>query len=137
MFITNILNDFQKMQNEMAWAFGSQGNYQGDFPAVQIYSDKDHLILRADVPGLSKEDMELSITEDVVTISGEIKKIELAEGSRIVKRERRSGKFQKTVELPYPVDSERSEAVLKNGVLTINFPIKETVKPRQIQIKVN
>lgn len=140
MYFTTFLNDIQRMQNQMARTrlsgiSGEEEFPHAEFPAIQIYSNAEELAVRAEVPGLSQDEIGLSITDDVLTISGDVKKTNQSDEMRILHEERSSGKFQKIIELPYPVEGNKSQATLKNGILTVIFPIKEAVKPRQIQIK--
>ena len=142
MYLTNILNDLHRIQFQMGKNryrdnfFGIDG-FIDNFPAVEIYSNADRTIVRVEVPGLSEKDIELSITEDILSISGEFVKSSSVENGKeytYLRRERKTGKFQKTIELPAPVDADRAEAVLTNGILTVSFPLKEEVKPKQISI---
>ncbi|MDH4263566.1 MAG: Hsp20/alpha crystallin family protein [Spirochaetia bacterium] len=136
MYLTNFLNDIHRIQNQMG------NSLYHEFPAVQIYSNADQLIVTAEVPGLNQDEIQLKVSDDVLSISGEINKNQqneslrdLKETAKVYRQERKTGKFHKTIELPYSVDGMQSEAVLKNGILTITFPLREEAKPRQISIK--
>jgi len=144
MYFTELLNDLNRAQGQLRlqnglWnglSHGSMyGAHQSEYPLIQIYADKDFLILRAEVPGVALEDLSISITDDVLTLSGEIKESIFDANVKALRKERITGKFSRTVELPYPVESDKAEAVLKNGLLNLTLPIKEAVKPRQISIK--
>jgi len=140
MYLTNILNDIQRMQGQLSKArlngtFEKTEHRCTDFPEVQIYANTDQLAVRMELPGLSQEEIDLNITDDVLSISGEIKRYPEDNMGKILRQERKMGKFQKLIELPYPVEGDEAQAVLKNGILTITLPIKETVKPRQVTIK--
>jgi HSP20 family protein len=143
MYFTDILNNINQIQYQMGkFALDERHGFHGDFPAVQIYTDADHVIVSAEIPGLAQDELQLSITDDVLSISGEIKRTppgdsndESTANFKFFRQERKAGKFQKIIELPYPVDGNQTEAVLKNGILSITFPLKEEAKPRQISIK--
>jgi len=137
MYLTDILNDIHRIQYQVGNPFqGGASLGCADFPLTQVYTDADQLVVKAQVPGLTQDDLQLTITDDVLAISGEIGKTAAQAGEfKTLRRERKSGKFQKTIELPFSVDGARSEAVLKNGILTITFPLREETRPRQIAIK--
>lgn len=135
MYINNLLEDFHRLQNEMVGRFGLS-YLSAEFPAVQIYSDKDHLLVRAEVPGLSTEEIDLSVSGNELTLSGKINPPVRDEQSRPLRKERTTGSFEKTIELPSVVDANKTEAVLKNGILTVALPVSEAAKPRQIAVNV-
>jgi len=144
MYFTELLNDLNRVQGQLRlqnglWnglSHGSiYGTHQSEYPLIQIYADKDFLTLRAEVPGVALEDLSITITDDVLTLNGEIKESIFDANVKALRKERVTGKFFRTVELPYPVESDKAEAVLKNGLLNLTLPIKEAVKPRQISIK--
>jgi len=136
MYIADMLNDFNRIQNQVAQFLGDRSWPVSESPLIRLYSGKDTLALRALLPGIEKDSLEISITDDVVTIKGTVPKTETGE-ARVVRREKVSGEFTRTIELPFAVDPENSEAVLKEGVLTLTMPIRESVKPRQIPVKSN
>lgn len=140
MYITNLLNNIQKMQlpmlmSELSSEFADESHAYGEYPVLQIYSNGENLTIRAEVPGLTQEDISLSITDDVLTISGEIKGNPDFASVNFLRKERPWGKFQKTLELPTAVDGDKAQAAMKNGILMITLPIRESVKPKQITIK--
>jgi len=137
MYLTNFLHNIQKMPlplflPDLGSDFLESGYGAPSFPALQIYANTEHVLVRAEIPGLTRDEISLSITDDVLTISGELKSA-MAD-VKIIRRERAAGMFQKTVELPSPVDADKAEAVLKNGILEITLPIRESVKPREIPV---
>ena len=109
---------------------------------VDIRQDGDDLILEADVPGLTKDDLgctsdDLNITveDNVLTISGEYKNTSEDKQEHYHIRERRYGKFSRSWTLPNTADGEKVNATLVNGVLTLKFPTREEAKPRRIEVK--
>lgn len=107
----------------------------GVFPLVNLTEDPDRFYLRAELPGVKASDLDISVTGNSVTISGERKIPEEGEGVTYHRREREAGRFSRTVSIPDPVDTTKIEAECKNGVLTITLPRAEESKPRQIAVK--
>jgi HSP20 family protein len=105
------------------------------FP-VDIRISDDEYMVEAFLPGVTTEDLDIQIESNVVTIKGELK-IERNEDDRYLLRERPSGMFQRSIELPDDVDADKVEAELKNGVLTLRLPKSELAKPRKIKISNN
>jgi len=107
----------------------------GWMPAVDLYEDKDNLHLKAELPGMSKDDIEISIHEGVLTLSGERKLSERQQAGEIFRSERALGRFQRTLTLPAQVNAEKVKAQYKDGILTVLLPKAEASKPKQIEIK--
>lgn len=106
-------------------------------PALDVYEEKDQYVARVELPGMKKEDIELSLHDGALSISGE-RKFEEKEGSGELQRsERYFGRFQRTVTLPGPVAADKVSAHYKDGILTVTLPKTEEAKPRQIPVSVN
>jgi len=103
-------------------------------PAVDLYEDKDSLIVQVEVPGMKKEEIEVSLHDGVLTIGGERREEKPAEGNDGYRAERLYGRFQRAITLPKPVDSANVKAAYKDGILTVTLPKSEEAKPRQISI---
>ncbi len=101
---------------------------------LDVIETEDEFIVKASIPGISPDELDISLTDNVLTIKGEIK-VEEAEDVRYHLRERRFGMFQRSISLPVPVNSNKVEAVYENGVLTLHIPKVEEVKPKHISIK--
>lgn len=106
-------------------------------PALDVHEDKDSFIVRAELPGLKREDIEVSIHEGTLIISGERKNENKAGKASAHRTERFYGKFQRAVALPVAVAAEKVTAQYKDGVLTVTLPKAEEAKPKQININVN
>lgn len=105
-------------------------------PAVDLYEDKDNVVVKAELPGMKKEEIEVSLREGMLTISGE-RKIEREEGKgETYRSERFFGRFQRSVMLPSAVDEAKVNASYKDGILTITLPKSEEAKPKQIAVSV-
>jgi len=106
----------------------------GVFPAVNIFETKDDFLVRAELPGLKQDELNLDIKDKTLTIAGE-RKIEKESGEvKYHRREREAGKFSRAVVLPGEVDSGNVDARLADGVLTVRIAKSEKAKPRQIDV---
>jgi HSP20 family protein len=106
-------------------------------PAVDILETENELILKADVPELKLEDIDIRMENGTLSIKGE-RKVELEEGGKGYRRiERSYGSFARYFELPDTVDPEKVAADYKNGVLTVTLPKKEIAKPRSVRVQVS
>ena len=106
----------------------------GVFPPINLSENKDNYYVRAELPGVKAEDLDISVTADSLIISGE-RKIPEEENVNYHRREREAGKFSRVISLPGQIDPEKVEARCKNGILTVILPKAETAKTRQILIK--
>ena len=104
-------------------------------PALDLYEDKDSLVLRAEIPGIKKEDIDISIHDNVISVSGERRNEKKYEASQTSREERFFGRFTRSLKLPKQVDTSKVKASYKDGVLTVTLPKAEEAKPRQIEIK--
>ena len=102
---------------------------------MDVYETDEHLMVKASMPGVKPEDVDVSITGDTLTIKGEVKVEEEERKPNYCRQERRFGTFQRALTLPTQVEGEKTEAVFENGVLTLNIPKAEAVKPKTIKVK--
>jgi HSP20 family protein len=105
-------------------------------PALDVYEDKDNLFVRVELPGMKKEDIDLSLHDGSLSISGERKSEEKHEDAEVYRSERFFGRFQRTVALPTPVAADKVKAQYKDGILTVTLPKTEEAKPKQIDVHV-
>lgn len=112
-------------------------DYQGalTFP-IDVKADNDTFTIKALLPGARPEGVDIQIVNEVVTISGELHS-EREEGESYLLAERPEGKFHRVISLPTPLDANKVEAHLENGVLTLQVPKAEEAKPRKIKINQN
>jgi HSP20 family protein len=108
--------------------------FSGRFPRLTFADAGANLVLQADVPGLGDRDVQLSIHQDVLSVSGE-RRSDAPEGYLAHRQERAPLKFARSFTLPCKVDPEKSTAVIKNGVLTVTLAKAASVAPRQIAVK--
>ena len=109
--------------------------FEGWAPNVDVYEDKDKITVTAELPGMRKEDIDISLHSNTLTISGERKSEEERKEGETYRSERYFGRFQRSVTLPTLVDPNRIQANYKDGVLTVTCHKSEEVKPKQIQVK--
>ena len=116
--------------------FGSPTQlFSGWSPALDLYQNKDNVTAVVELPGMQKEDIEISLHEGMLTISGE-RKEQTTENDKAERSERYVGKFRRSITLPTRVDASKVSATYKDGILTVTLPKAEEAKPRQIQVNV-
>jgi len=106
-------------------------------PPVDILESKDGYLIRAELPGMKKEDFNLEVNDGTLTLSGERKFEEPAKGVEYHRVERVAGKFTRSFYLPQTVKSDAIKATYRDGILEVHVPKAEEAKPRQIAINVN
>ena len=107
----------------------------GVFPLMNVTEDKDNYYVRAELPGLKANDLDISVTGDTLSISGERKIPVEDEKAQYHRREREAGKFSRIVSLPAQIDTGKVEARCNDGVLTVVLPRAQAAKPKQIAVK--
>jgi len=107
-----------------------------DWPAVDIYETKDEVVVKAAVPGVRPEDLEVTVSGNTVTLRGEFREEQEAREGSWIRQERRLGAFTRSFVLPVEVVAERAVAEYEHGVLTLRLPKAEAVKARTIKVKV-
>ena len=105
----------------------------GVFPSVNLFADQEGVVLRAEVPGVEPNSIDVSIQRNALSVSGE-RPIKGRDKGSYHRRERRFGKFSRSIQLPQDLDTEKASADCRNGVLTIRIPRREEAKPRQVKI---
>ena len=137
--------EFAQLQDRINRAFGdaygrsdealmSSGNW---VPPVDIYQNGDHeLVLKAEVPDMTREDIDITVDKGTLTIRGEKKLASDVKEEQFRRIERRYGSFSRSFSLPQTVDTSKVAADYKNGVLTVRLPLREEAKPRQIKVDV-
>jgi len=106
-------------------------------PPVDIFQTGDHeLVLKAELPDMTRDDIDITVENFVLTIKGEKKAVSEVKDDQYHHIERRYGTFSRSFSLPQTVDSNRVSAEYKNGVLTVRLPLREEAKPRSIKVDV-
>lgn len=104
------------------------------FPAVNAWQDDNAFYVEAELPGFTIDDLDISLTDNQLTISGE-RTFDLPTDSAYMRRERPSGKFTRVLRVASEIDAEKVSASLKDGVLIVTLPKAPTIKPRKISVK--
>jgi HSP20 family protein len=116
-------------------SFGRAGQlFTGWSPALDLYQSNDNVIAVVELPGMRKEDIEISLHDGTLTISGERKRERSSNGEKAERTERYIGRFRRTIALPTRVDASKVGATYRDGILTVTLPKAEEVKPKQIQV---
>ena len=103
-------------------------------PALDVHEDKDGFSIRVELPGMKREDIEVSIQNGALVISGERQEEKVNEGTEVHRQERYFGRFSRALTLPTAVNGEKVKASYKDGILTVTLPKAEEAKPKQITV---
>ena len=130
----NPLLDMQRAQADLNRMFGTMRFYPPpEFPLLNLWTNPDGAIIKAEVPGVSADDLEISIRRDTVTLRG-TRKGEPTEDAVVLRQERVTGSFARNMVLPFRVDAEKASAKFDHGVVTLTLPRPEEDKPHRISI---
>jgi len=105
-------------------------------PGIDLYDKKTDIVVKIELPGVRREDIDLTITKDTLMLKGEIKKDDDVQEEDYYISERMFGSFSRTVALPFEVESEKAQATMNNGLLEIVIPKREQALPKEIKIEV-
>ena len=125
---------FESQLNELTRGLNSARQWT---PSVDIYEDANNVLVKAEVPGLKKEEIEVSLEDDVLSLSGVRKSATNLPEAKAHRLERFAGRFQRTINLPAPVKSDQVSANYQDGILTVTLPKAEAAKPKQIKVEGN
>lgn len=136
------LSELDLLQNELSKFFDtdfmdSRFFGRNSVPAVDFAEDDDNFYLFMDIPGVDKKDIDLTISRNVLIIKGEKKNLKNVDQEKVYHNEIWYGTFERSITLPDMADDSNVKADLKDGVLVVTIAKKESVKPRQIEVKVN
>ncbi len=136
--LANLRDEFNSLFDAPTWpSHGRQQLFSGWTPALDLYQSNDDVVAVVELPGMNKENIEISLHDGMLTISGERKDESADEGKNDSRTERLVGKFRRSITLPTRVDASKVNASYKDGVLTVTLPKAEEVKPKQIQVNVD
>lgn len=111
--------------------------FSGWTPAVDLIETKDNVVVRAELPGMKRDDIEVTLHEGALNIAGERKAEKNVEEGGLHRSERFFGRFQRAITLPAPVAADKVKADYKDGILTVTLPKTEEAKPKQIAVSVS
>ena len=133
---SSLRDDLNSLFELPSWSsFARQGQLFGGWsPALDLYQDKDNVVAVVELPGMKKEDIEISLREGTLTIGGE-RKGQTSNGEKAERTERYIGKFRRSITLPTRVDADKISATYRDGILTVTLPKVDEAKPKQIEVK--
>jgi HSP20 family protein len=131
----DILEEVEAMAREM---FDGRESFfsRESLYSLDVYREKDDLVVKAELPGVEKKDLDISLEDGRLTIKAEKKKEEVTEDADRYISERHFGQYSRTLKLPFPVNEKQITATLKDGLLEVRLPKAEEAKAKQIEIKV-
>ncbi|OQY36630.1 MAG: Hsp20/alpha crystallin family protein [Chloroflexota bacterium] len=132
----SIWREIDRLQRGMERVFD---NYSSDrnYPLVNVWANEKSALITAELPGLTKDDIELNVLENTITLSGERKTDVIPEDAKYHRQERSYGSFTRTIRVPYKIDVDKVEAVFANGVIKITLPRAEEDIPKKIKVEIN
>jgi len=133
---SSLRDDLNSLFELPFWSsFARQGQLFGGWsPALDVYQDTDNVVAVVELPGMRKEDIEISLRDGMLTISGE-RKSQTSNGEKAERTERYVGKFRRSITLPTRVNASKISATYRDGILTVTLPKAEEAKPKQIEVK--
>jgi len=133
---TRLIEELEAMAREM-WDTWRPVPFHGTLPySLDVYREKDELVVKAELPGIKKKDLDISLEDDVLTIKAEKKKEEVTEDTTYYTSERHFGHYLRSMSLPFHIDADKISATFKNGLLEIRLPKAEETKSKHIEINV-
>jgi HSP20 family protein len=133
--LPQIFRDMRRAQDEMNRFFGGlRFDFRSEFPAFNVWAGADGALVTAQVPGVSPDQIDITVHRDTVTLRGKRDPEEVGEEAVVHRRERPHGPFTRTIVLPFRVDANRVSARFERGILALELPRPEDDKPRHIKV---
>ena len=126
---------FRDFRDLASWNPQSMLALASAFPTVEMIEEKDKFLVKVDTPGLEKEDIRISMTDQTLHLRGEIRQEEAREDRNYIYNERTYGAFSRDIPLPSAVNPDQVRATVKNGVLTIELPKSKEAMPKEIKVE--
>lgn len=130
-FFDDIMSDLESEMPDVGGAFGTRRFA----PPIDVYEDDEAVTVQAELPGLSKDDVEITVENGVLTLRGEKSQTHEKEEKDYHRVERRYGRFERSFRLPEYADDTNADATFSDGILTISLPKEETAKAKTIEVK--
>lgn len=136
--IERMMDDFFARRMRPWWPERRLGAWEGEIvaPALDVYEEKDDIVVKAELPGMDKDQIVVEISGSELILKGEKRKEEKVEQGNYFRCERSYGAFRRSVELPKDVQADKIKASFKNGILEVRLPKTEKAKAKEIKIKV-
>ena len=130
-----LIDEIEGLAQEMwdSWQPVFSGN--SFMPHTEMYEEKDQLVVKTELPGIQKEELDVSLEGDVLTIKAKKKQEEVTEDATYYTRERHYGEYYRSVSLPFHVDGDKTSATFENGLLELRLPKAEEAKTKHIEVK--
>jgi HSP20 family protein len=136
--LTNLRDEIDRLfESPLSELATSAQLLSGWTPAIDVYENKDNVYVKAELPGMKREEIEVSLHEGTLSLSGERKTEQKVQDAEVCRTERFLGRFQRTVTLPAPVAADKAKAQYQDGILTVTLPKTEEAKPRHIEVKLS
>jgi HSP20 family protein len=133
--LTTLRDEMNRLFDLSQWGGAEDRWFSGWSPAVDVHQDKDNVYVKVELPGMKKEDIDISLRDNVLSISGERKNEWQTKEGETFRSERFFGRFNRSVTLPIQVEADRVKAQYKEGILTVSLAKAETAKPKQIEVQ--
>jgi HSP20 family protein len=133
--LVSLREEFDRLLEPTLGAFLRRGTFNDWNPALDVHEEKDQIVVVAELPGMKKEDIEISLHNGLLSISGERKEEKAVGEGQSRRQERFFGRFSRTITLPALIDAAKVTATYKDGLLTVNLPKTEEAKPKQIAVQ--
>ncbi|MDK2857171.1 MAG: hypothetical protein PWQ29_345 [Verrucomicrobiota bacterium] len=128
------LSGFENLQREMNRLFDGYTGSSAGFPLVNVWANENEAVVTAEIPGVDPKDIEINVLKNLLTIQGERKADDPGEDAVCHRNERVTGRFSRTVRLPFGVENDKVKAKYEKGVLKVTLPRAEATKPKKVQI---
>jgi len=134
---SDLFNEMERLRRQMDSVMSGSGRNGSSttFPLINAYEDPSSIVVTAELPGLTKEQVAITFADDVLTIAGKLEPVSTAKNMTVIRKERSEGKFVKTLQIPMKIDVNAINATFANGILAIVLPKAEEAKPKTISIE--
>jgi len=133
----DVWREMERLRRDMDGLFSNYGRTAASatYPLINVYDDKDNMVVTAELPGAAKEKVSITFSDGVLTIAGRQEVPSSVKNMSAVRRERTEGDFEKTITIPTKINQNGINASFSNGILTITLPKAEEAKPKTITIE--
>jgi len=133
----DVVREMERLRRDMDGLFSNYGRTAASatYPLINVYEDKDNMVVTAELPGAAKEKVEITFSDGVLTVAGRQEVPASVKNMSAVRRERTEGDFEKTIAIPTKINPNGINASFSNGILTITLPKAEEAKPKTITIE--
>jgi len=127
----------ERLRREMNSLFSNYGSTPASstYPLMNVYDDKENILVTAELPGITKEQVNITFSDGILAVSGKQQPLAKTKGMAVVRKERSEGDFEKTLRVPTKIKQDSIKASFSNGILTVTMPKAEEVKPKTIAIE--